>query len=305
LATTAAVPRVSVIITTFESARFLGATLESVLAQTGVELECLVVDDASTDGTREVLSKVHDERVRVLSNAHNLGPYASANRALEVSRGDFIARLDADDVCLPGRLQRQLAFFDAHPGVGVLGGACVRIDESGDVLGLQSVPESDLAVRLRCLVSPPFVHSTVMWRRALGLRYDGTMRLAGDYELWTRALEVTRAANLAEPLVHYRVWTGGISSRHRALQRSLHDTIAAAWCARQWPSLGLEAAAFSALRDWCGRSGEPPLPPAAHRLVSALREAVLGPAPSPAALETFARAMFSAPGTYGQPTPAA
>lgn len=298
-------PRVSVIITTFDSSRFLGAALESVLSQTGVELECFVVDDASTDGTRELLSRLGDARVRVLHNAENRGPYASANLALELARGDFIARLDADDRCLPGRLTRQVAFLDAHPGVGVLGGACVRVDEGGTVLGLQSVPESDLAVRLRCLVTPPFVHSTVMWRRALDLRYDGTMRLAGDYELWTRALDVTRAANLSEPLVQYRVWTGGISSRHRALQRALHDRIAATWCARQWPALGLEAGAFSALRDWCSSGEETPLPPAAQRLVSALREAMLGPAPSEAALETFARAMFSAPGTYGQPTPTA
>jgi glycosyltransferase involved in cell wall biosynthesis len=299
------VPRVSVIITTFDSARFLGAALESTLSQRGVELECLVVDDASTDGTRELLARVDDERVRVLQNADNLGPYASANLALEVARGEFIARLDADDRCLPERLSRQVAFLEAHPGVGVLGGACVRIDEAGTALGLQSVPESDLAVRLRCLLTPPFVHSTVMWRRALGLRYDGAMRLAGDYELWTRALDVTRGANLSEPLVQYRVWTGGISSRHRALQRSLHDRIAAAWCARQWPALGLEPGAFAALRAWCGSREETPLPPAAQRLVSALREAMLGPAPSEAALEAFARAMFSAPGTYGQPTPTA
>jgi glycosyltransferase involved in cell wall biosynthesis len=298
------VPRVSLIITTYDSARYLAAAIESVLAQ-AVELECLVVDDASKDETQAVLSNVRDARLRVLTNAENLGPYASANRALDVATGDFIARLDADDVCLPGRLEQQLAFFDAHQTVGLLGGACVRIDEAGQTLGAQPVPESDLAIRLRCLVSPPFVHSTVMWRRSLGLRYDGAMRLAGDYELWTRALDVTRAANLSEPLVQYRVWSGGISSRHRLLQRSLHDAIAAAWCARQWPSLGLEATAFATLRDWCARGGDTPLPPPAHRLVSALREAVLGPAPSTTALETFARAMFSAPGTWGQPTPTA
>jgi glycosyltransferase involved in cell wall biosynthesis len=298
------VPRVSVILTSFDGARFLPAAIHSVLGQ-DADLECVVVDDASTDETADVLARYHDARLRVLRLATNVGPFAAANRALDEVRGEFIARLDADDVCLPGRLSTQVAFLEANRPVGLLGSACVRIDDAGVTLGPQAVPESDLAIRLRALVAPPFVHSTVMWRRTLGFRYDDTLRVAGDYELWTRALDVTRAANLAEPLVQYRLWNGGISTRHAALQRSLHDVIAARYGARQWPSLGLDATAVSTLREWTRLGSVGPLPAAARQLVSALREAVLGPSPAPGAVEAFARAVFSAPGTYGQPAPTA
>ncbi len=293
------------LITSFEAGRFLRESVGSVLSQTERDLECIVVDDASTDDTTSVLASFDDARLVVLRNETNLGPFASANRALARATGTFIARLDADDVCLPERLERQLRSFARLPSVGLIGSACERVDELGRPLGHQHVPESDLAIRLRCLVAPPFLHSSVMWRRALGFTYDATMRLAGDYELWTRALEQTQVANLPEALVRYRVWSGGLSARHATQQQRLHDVLAARFCSRQWPSLDLDADGVRQLRAWSALGGEGPLPHAARQLVEALRSAVLGAAPSADALETFARSVFSAPGMYGQPAPTA
>lgn len=296
-------PRVSVIVTSHQSERFVFAAVQSVLAQTERDLECLVVDDASTDGTRALLERVEDPRLRCWFSETNDGPFAAANRALAHATGEFIARLDADDVCLPQRLERQLRFFEANPSVGLAGSECHRIDWAGGSLGVQAVPESDLAIRLRCLVSSPFVHSTVMWRRALELTYDGSMRVGGDYELWLRALERTRAANLQEPLVLYRVWGGSISATQRERQQTIHDELAARAWAGQWPSLGLDVAAVKSLRAWAAAGAVGALPAPAQRLVAAVREAVLGPVPSEGALEVFARSLFSAPGAYGQPGP--
>ncbi len=296
-------PKVSVIITSFDAGRFLAESVGSVLRQTERDLECLVVDDASTDDSLQVLEAFADERLVVLHHDENLGPFAAANRALAMARGEFIARLDADDVCVPTRLEQQLDFFARHPTVGLLGASCLRIDEAGRPLGNQAVPTSDLAIRLRCLVAPPFLHSSVMWRASLGFGYDASMRLAGDYELWTRALERTQAANLAEPLVHYRVWSGGLSSRYAERQQRLHDELAARFCTRQWPSLELDADAVRLLRAWSSGGGQAPLPEPARRLVDALQRAVLGRSPSIEAAETFARSVFSAPGVYGQPAP--
>lgn len=298
-------PKVSVIITSFDAGRFLAESVGSVLRQTERDLECLVVDDASTDDTPAVLASFDDPRLTVLRNETNLGPFASANRGLSRATGAFVARLDADDVCVPHRLERQLGFFAAHPAVGLLGSACERVDEAGEPLGHQPVPESDLAIRLRCLVAPPFLHSSVMWRRSLGLVYDASMRLAGDYELWTRALEQAHAANLTDALVRYRVWSGGLSARHTHEQQRLHDELAARFCLRQWPSLDLDAEGVRLLRAWSASGARGPLPRPARVLVAALQSAVLGATPSPEALETFARSVFSAPGQYGQPAPTA
>jgi len=291
-----------VVISSFNAARFLPAALDSVLGQSMADLEVVLVDDASTDDTAAVLGRYTDARLQVLRNEQNLGPFASANRALQKASGTFIARLDADDVCFPHRLAVQLEVFDAQPQVGLLGSQCERIDEQGRPKGLQPVPEGDLAIRLRCLVAPPFVHSTVMWRRALDLRYDETMRVAGDFELWTRALELTRAANVMRPLVQYRESSTGITATQGVTQRRLHDAIAAGFCRRQWPALGLDEGAVRALRDWCSAGeAQAPLPSSLARVVEALQREVLGPAPSRQAVEVFARAIFTAPGAFGQP----
>lgn len=293
------------VITTFEGLPFLGEAIESVLSQGERDLECIVVDDGSTDGTRAFLAGVRDPRLKLVTTGRNEGPFAAANRGLALATGTFIARLDADDRCLPGRFEQQLAFFEAHPRVGLLGTGCERIDERGASLGRQPVPEGDLAIRLRCMVAPPFIHSSVTWRRSLGLRYDGALRLGGDYELWTRALELTQAANLPQPLVQYRVWRHSLSSTRADEQRAMHDELAARWSARQWPSLGIDASTVRELREWSAAGTSAPLPTKARRVVEALQTAVLGPSPTEAALESFARSLFTAPGAYGQPAPPA
>lgn len=293
------------VITSFDGLPFLAEAVRSVLTQADVDLECLVVDDASNDGTRERLEQLDDHRLTIVRNEVNLGPFGSANRALERCTGELIARLDADDRCAPHRLASQARFLAAHPHVGLVGSECERIDEAGRSLGVQPVPESDLAIRLRCLVAPPFIHSSVMWRRSLGLRYDPSLRLAGDYELWIRALATTQAANLAVPLVQYRVWNRSLSARYALEQRRLHDELAARWTALQWPEVNADASTIRALREWSAGPRDQPLTPAAHALVAALRASVLGAEPSVDAVEAFARSLFTPPGAYGQPAPTA
>jgi glycosyltransferase involved in cell wall biosynthesis len=297
--------RVSVVITSFDGMPYLATAVQSVLTQTHRALECIVVDDASRDTTADYLSGIGDPRLVVIRAPRNEGPFAAANRGLERATGDVIARLDADDECVPRRLEAQVAFLNSHTAVGLVGSECVRIDERGTSLGRQPVPERDLAIRLRCMVSSPFIHSSVMWRRELGLRYDATMRLGGDYELWTRALQLTQAANVPQPLVRYRVWARSLSSTRSEEQRTIHDELAARWSARQWPTLGIDAATVRELREWSAAGKAQPLPLRARRVVDALQRAVLGPSPSEAALESFARSLFTPPGAYGQPAPQA
>ncbi|MEW5740749.1 MAG: glycosyltransferase [Myxococcota bacterium] len=288
-------PLVSVVMTVRNGERFLEEAVTSVLAQEGAPLELLVVDDASTDGTAALLASILDERLKVIRLAHQVGPFAAANVGLECARGDFIARLDADDVALPGRLERQVEAFEHSPDVGLVGGACERIDVTGASLGPHDVPRSDLAIRLRALLAPPFVHSTVMWRASLGLRYEPALRVAGDYELWCRALEKTRALNLGEPLVRYRVWAGGITGTQGALQQATQDEISFRALRRHLPDLDVDREAVTVLRRWSLEGQVAPMPEPARRLIAQLEAAFFGVAPE------LARAVHAPLGSWGQP----
>lgn len=265
----------SVVIAVHDGGRFVGHAVQSLLGQTLREVQLIVVDDASGDDTAAQLASLAEPRLEVLRLEENQGPFAAANLGLERARGEFIARLDADDVALPGRLEAQVDFLARNPEVGLVGSCCLDVDEAGRQLGHHWVPQSDAAIRARCLLAPPFVHSTVMWRRSLGLRYDSSFRVAGDYELWTRALSATRASNLAEPLVLYRVWGGGITATSGELQRTLHDAISLRFIESKWPQLRPASAAHRELRRRAAGDGAgPPLSEAAQELAAALRRLV-------------------------------
>lgn len=261
-------PRVSVVLCVRDGERFLGQALASVLNQTEGDLELLVIDDGSVDGTAGVLGGCADTRLRVLRHHTPLGPFASANLALGVARGEFVARLDADDVATPHRLARQVAEFERRPSLQLLGSACRRIDAAGEVLGTQRVPRgADLL--LRCVLQPPFVHSSVMWRRAAALAYANEVQVGGDYELWARALLVHAADNLDEPLVDYREWQGSLSARRRDAQVAMHDAASWRFLSARWPGLSGALEAHRALRRWA-EGAVPPAPPAVQDLIAAL-----------------------------------
>jgi hypothetical protein len=188
----------------------------------------------------------------VFHHAVNEGPFVAANRGLDVARGSFIARLDADDRARPDRLARQLAFLDAHPEVGIVGSAYGVMDDAGRLQRVRTVPASDLAIRWQALLVSPFLHSSVLIRREVmrkhHLVYDPDLRMGGDYELWSRLLPHTLAANLSEPLVDFRIWSGSISTTARPAQRAIHDEVALRCIANQLPELPLGQGELVALR---------------------------------------------------------
>jgi glycosyltransferase involved in cell wall biosynthesis len=207
-------PAVSVVLAVYNGEPWLGEALASILGQSLVDLELIVVDDGSTDGTPTRLAALADPRVSVLQQSRG-GQTAALNRGLRAARAPLIARIDADDVALPERLARQAAFMTAHPEVGLLGTAAREIAPSGAVVRTLAPPCDDRAIRRELLRANPFIHSSVMFRRALidtvgG--YDESFAVAQDYDLWLRMSRVTRLANLAEPLVLRRLAPGRLSS---------------------------------------------------------------------------------------------
>jgi glycosyltransferase involved in cell wall biosynthesis len=221
------IPPITVLLCTYNDARFLPQSVESVLNQTFAEFDFLIVDDGSTDETREWLDRLSDPRVRVLRNTTNRGLTFSLNRGLDAARGRYVARMDADDVAAPERLAAQFAFMEANPSVGIVGSSRTLIDEQDRFVAEARATEGDLAIRWKCLLGSPFAHPTVMLRRAVperhGLRYREVPR-AEDYDLWPRLLAHTRGANLPQPLLRYRLRERAAQSK--AYQLAQHDRIA-------------------------------------------------------------------------------
>lgn len=217
---------------------YLAEAVASILRQSLADFEFLVIDDASTDGSGDDLAALTDPRVRLVRNAENLGLTRSLNDGLTLARGRYVARMDADDIAAPQRLERQVAFLEANPGVGIVGSARTIIDESGNFVAHAPAAETDLRIRWKCLLGNPFAHPAVMLRRevlgAHALRYDETFRTAQDYDLWSRLLAVTRGRNLPEPLLSYRL-RNGVSRVHKPAQLRNHDRIAHASIRRLVP----------------------------------------------------------------------
>ena len=206
-------PAVSVVMAVRNGAAWVAEAIGSVLGQTDGDHELIVVDDGSTDATADVLAGVADPRLRVIRQ-DAAGLTRALNRALGLARAELIARLDADDLALPERLARQRAFLAAHPDVGVLGTAAREVDATGAPAGEVRPPRDDAAIRRALIRSNPFVHSSVMARRALlaGVGgYDERVAVGQDYDLWMRLAPRTRLANLAEVLVVRRLGAGRVS----------------------------------------------------------------------------------------------
>ncbi len=263
-----AAPAVSVLMGVRDGAAWISRAIASVLAQTLADLELVVVDDGSTDATPPLLSAVRDPRL-VVERQARAGLAVALNRALGRARAPLIARLDADDVALPTRLERQRAFLQAHPEVGVLGTAARVVDESDRDVEITRPPEDDRAIRRALIRRNPFVHSSVMLRRALVSSvggYDVSFAVAQDYDLWLRLSAITRMANLAEPLVIRHLVAGRVTAardgerlraearaRWRAVRAGAYPPWGALFALRPLLALALPGALRGPLRRALGR----------------------------------------------------
>ena len=241
-------PLVSVLLATHDGEEFLPLALESVLRQTVGDLELIVVDDASTDGTAAILEAVADARLVVVRNDERLGLAASLNRGLDQARGRYVARLDADDAAFPERLARQLARIRRQPLVAV-GTAVVDLPADGTLGSVHRLPSGATALRWHALFGSPFFHPTVLVDRSVlerhELRYDPHYLESEDYDLWTRVLRVADGDNLSRALVAKRVHAGQASLRRGDLQSSYGREIALREIERIAPAHGSDRAALA------------------------------------------------------------
>jgi len=221
-------PLVSIVMSAYNEAAHIREAIDSVLAQTYADFEFIIINDGSGDQTEAIIRSYTDPRIRYVANAHNLGLIDSLNKGLALANGTYIARMDADDICLPHRLERQVAFMEAHPAIG-LSGAQLRI--FGNAGGRMSYPLTHEEIALHLLITSPFGNNVVIFRKALlhqhQLFFPKGYVHAEDYKCWTSWVAHTRTANLDEELVRYRAHAGSVSMKHRTLQRATRNRVRA------------------------------------------------------------------------------
>ena len=201
-------PKVTVLLAVYNGEPYLGETIRSVLDQTWSDFEFLIVDDGSTDGTVDIVESYADTRIRLLRNEQNIGLARSLNRGLRQARGEYLARQDADDLSEPRRLEYQTAFLDARPDVALVGSWYTEMSADGRTIAKRQLPCEYTAIRWALLFFCPFVHSAVMFRRALitttAGEYDESLSYSLDYQLWARVARLHPVANLPRYLLRLR-----------------------------------------------------------------------------------------------------
>jgi glycosyltransferase involved in cell wall biosynthesis len=263
----------------FNDARYLSQAIESVLVQSHADFELVIVNDGSTDDSRNIITSYRDERIRLVDLERNVGLGAALNRGLEHCRGDLVARLDGNDCSLPSRLEKQVAWMSAHPGIVAVGSQVLPIDTNGAVLrrvgffnGHWRKPAGGVALDWYRMFDTPFIHSSVMFRRAAVMAiggYDENHRIAQDAELWMRLAASGGLANLQEALVVYRIdfsslaFDSGpergqhVQQKIRIVQRLLEEGLegpvperwARLWIAVNEPSSEMDAESLRELSD--------------------------------------------------------
>lgn len=194
------------IMSVYNSSAFLREAISSILNQSYQNFEFIIVDDGSVDESLEIIHSFHDPRIRVVKNTQNKGLAFSLNRAIELARTEYIVRMDADDISLPTRLERQVRFMEENKHISISGTWIKLIGAKSEVW---KYPLSNKELSCHMIFGSPFAHPSVIIRRKdlldKNLLYDENLRVAQDYDLWMRALRSGGLfANIPEVLLLYR-----------------------------------------------------------------------------------------------------
>lgn len=233
-------PTVTVLMPVYNAARFVAQTVDTILEQTFRDFEFLVINDGSTDNSLEILQDYarQDERIRLFSRP-NTGYVVALNEGLGLARGQFVARIDADDLADPRRLELQVARMRAEPQLVALGSNALAIDEDGFMIGEYSVPLTHEEIEAAHLVGSSSIHHPAVMLRPEAVKRVGGYRKelmpCEDFDLWLRLAEVGRLANLPEKLLTKRLFVGSAVATNLAKQEKLVKQIVA----ETWQRRGL------------------------------------------------------------------
>src|SRR5258706_952732 len=211
---------VSVIMPVYNASPHLQEAIDSVLAQTYSDFEFIIVNDGSTDDSEGIILSYKDERIKYEKLSQNQGIVTALNHAIGVSKGEYLFRMDADDICLPDRLEKQLDFFKQHPDVDLLGSSAIFFTETPDVpiKVSDAILNSHKVIKQMLFLCSPFIHPAIAFRKKLRngnyLQYEG-FNYGDDYEMFTRYADSLTFGYSKDVVLYYRV--------HHAIERLSGD----------------------------------------------------------------------------------
>ena len=218
---------VSVIMPVYNGAMYLNEAITSILDQTYTNFEFIIINDGSTDDSEEIILSFDDSRIIYIKNPENYKLIKTLNIGFSLAKAKYIARMDADDISHPDRLQKQVQFLDENQEYGLIGTGVNLLHGANKSQLLYHTDHASLKFALAFYC--PFIHPCVMIRKSIvenmEVVFDERFVHAEDYELWTRLAFKTKMANLPECLLDYRVHDAQISSQHYVFQTELADEI--------------------------------------------------------------------------------
>ena len=214
-------PNISVLMAVYNGERYLRESVDSVLNQTYTDFEFLIINDGSTDSSLDIINKIKDPRIRLVNNDENIGLTLSLNKGIMLARGEYIARIDADDISHSTRFEKQLKYFNENKNIVLLGTQSNIIDNLGKevkmVNGWQR-PLNNMEIRFFCMFDNPFIHSSVMFKttviKDIYKGYDAKYITNQDYDLWSRIVYHHDTANLDEKLISFRYHNESVSQKY-------------------------------------------------------------------------------------------
>ena len=222
------VPEVSVLMSVYNGGEFLESSIDSILSQSFGNFEFIIINDASSDKSLEIIKSFDDPRIVVVENKENLGLILSLNKGLGIAKGKYIARQDADDISYPTRLESEVKHLKENEKVGLLGTSISLVDGNGSEIAKWANPQSSNANIWLLFFNTCVYHPTSMYHRDLALSIGGysvDYKYAEDYKLWSDISKVSEINNLQELLLDYRVHDGAVSTLYNKEQSNIREKI--------------------------------------------------------------------------------
>lgn len=219
------IPKITVLMPVYNCELYIKEAVDSILNQTFIDFEFLIIDDASTDETLAIIKSFCDPRIQLIEKPLNTGYTNSLNQGLKLAKGEYIARMDGDDISVPERFEKQVSFLDANPDI-VLCGTLYK------VIGMDKICQYPLTheeIKVKLISGCYIAHPTVMIRKSIfnlkGLEYDSLMEPAEDYDLWSRIVFLGKVANIGEVLLEYRIHANQTSALRNKSQLDIANDI--------------------------------------------------------------------------------
>lgn len=217
-------PKVTVLMPVYNAEKYVGEAINSILNQTFIDFEFLIINDGSTDNSLDVIKSFDDLRIKLINNEMNLGISPTLNKGIDIAQGDYLARMDADDISLSIRLEKQVEFMDSHQHIGICGSWVQTFDKSGDQ-SIWKYPQTHEELLFLLLFNTCFAHPSVCIRKQVfldsKLRYRQEFVPAEDYYLWAELASITQFFNLQEVLLRYRFSETQISNDSLLRQKNV------------------------------------------------------------------------------------